>query len=57
MDKCVEYILKKYEAKYNGDQPFYSYTTCALDTDNCQKVFEAVSDSLLNIALKACDLT
>jgi len=57
LDKCVEYLQKKYEEKYNGINPFYCYTTCALDTNNCLKVFEAVSDSLLTLSLKAVHLT
>jgi len=57
LEKCTEFILKKYEEKYNGSSPFYSFTTCALDTDNCQKVFQAIQDSLLAKNLKSVDLT
>jgi len=51
LDKCVEYFKKKYESNYNGSSTFYVYTTCALDTDNCQKVFDAIRDGVVNAAI------
>jgi len=56
-DKCVEYFHKQYTEKYNGVNPFYTYTTCALDTKNCRKVFDAIYRSILAEALQNVSLT
>jgi len=57
LNKCVQYIRSKYLDKYSGTPPLYIYETCAIDTNNCDKVFEAVRDSILLQALKDVDLT
>jgi len=57
LDKCVEYFQKKYEEKYNGATPFYSYTTCALDLDCCQKVFEAIRNGIITAALTLANIS
>jgi len=51
LDTCVEYLTKKYQEKYLGQSTLHTYTTCALDTDNCNKVFEAVRHGLIVSAL------
>jgi len=51
LDKCEEYFIKKYTQNYNGKSTLHTYTTCALDTDNCNKVFDAVRQGLIMKAL------
>jgi len=47
----IEYVQKKYEEAFNGSV-MYPYVTCALDTENCKRVFSAVKD---NVLVKAVD--
>jgi len=42
----IEYVQKKYEEAFNG-AVMYPYVTCALDTENCKKVFNAIRDNVL----------
>lgn len=65
-ESSVRYIQDKYEKKYRGSSALYPYTTCAIDTKNCDKVcpvfadapvsycevFAAVRDSVLTGALE-----
>jgi len=51
-DASVKYIQDKYEKKYRGSSALYPYTTCAIDTQNCDKVFSAVRDTVLTGALE-----
>jgi len=50
--KSIEYIKKKYEDKFNGTR-LYVHVTCAIDTQNCKRVFTAVKDTILMNALNA----
>lgn len=51
-DTSVKFIQDKYEKKYRGGTALYPYTTCAIDTQNCEKVFSAVRDTVLTGALE-----
>jgi len=51
-DASVAFIKDKYEKKYRGGTALYPYTTCAIDTQNCEKVFSAVRDTVLTGALE-----
>jgi len=42
----IEYVQKKYEEAFNGSV-MYPYVTCALDTENCKRVFAAIKDNVL----------
>eukprot|EP01126_Amoeba_proteus_P032367 TRINITY_DN3157_c0_g1_i11.p1 TRINITY_DN3157_c0_g1~~TRINITY_DN3157_c0_g1_i11.p1 ORF type:complete len:146 (+),score=27.12 TRINITY_DN3157_c0_g1_i11:966-1403(+) len=46
-DRGTKYIEMQFQKHYSGKISFYSYATCALDTNNCVKVFDAVRDSVL----------
>jgi GTPase SAR1 family protein len=48
--KCCDFIRKKYEAVFRGSK-LYPYVTCAIDTENCRRVFTAVRDSVITNAL------
>jgi len=51
-DASVKFLQDKYEKKYRGSTALYPYTTCAIDTQNCDKVFSAVRDTVLTGALE-----
>jgi len=42
----IEYVQKKYEEAFNGSV-MYPYITCALDTENCKRVFAAIKDNVI----------
>jgi len=46
-----KYISKQYRNNFSG-QKFYVHLTCALDTDNCKKVFDSIVDTLLETAMQ-----
>jgi len=50
-DDAISYLTKKYEDQYGGNARLYVFVTCALDTENCRKVFDAVRDSIVNSSL------
>lgn len=52
-ETSVDFIRSRYSSKYQGkaNKELYHYTTCAIDTDNCEKVFKAVRDTVLCSAL------
>ena len=45
--KGIDYIQQKYQEAFNGSI-MYPYTTNALDTENCNRVFSALKDNVLN---------
>jgi GTPase SAR1 family protein len=50
-DASVLFIREKYQKKYRGPPTaLYIYSTCAIDTKNCQKVFDAVRDNVVSEA-------
>jgi len=51
-DKSVEYIKRQYENAFNGTR-LYTYVTCALDTENCVRIFESVRDTVIEKAFNA----
>jgi len=51
-EASVHFIQELYEKKYRGQTNLYCYTTCAIDTQNCEKVFSAVRDTVLSLALE-----
>jgi len=51
-EASVHFIQDLYEKKYRGQTSLYCYTTCAIDTQNCEKVFSAVRDTVLTGALE-----
>lgn len=51
-EKSYKYIQDKYEKRYRGQTALYPYTTCAIDTENCERVFSAVRDTVLTGALE-----
>jgi len=48
-EKSWKYIAKQYKLQFSGNV-FYTHPTCALDTDNCKKVFNAIRDTLFSTA-------
>jgi GTPase SAR1 family protein len=46
-----EYIKSQYASNFAGLR-LYTYKTCAIDRDNCKKVFEAIKDTILSVSLK-----
>jgi len=48
--KSHQYIENKYQSTFKG-QRLYCHVTCAIDTDNCRKVFSAVRDTVITSAL------
>jgi len=54
-DKSCEYIKTQYIDAFNGAR-LYPFITCAIDTDNCNKVFAAVRDTVIATALAGAGL-
>jgi len=50
LEESQNYILDKYEKNFQG-QRLYPHVTCAIDTTNCRKVFNAVRDTVVTGAL------
>lgn len=45
---AAELVQTKYEDAYRGQVGgLYPFLTCALDTQNCQRVFDSVRDNVL----------
>jgi len=51
VEKGLEFIRDQYKSSFGG-QTLYHYDTCAIDTQNIQRVFTAVKDTLIARALK-----
>jgi len=49
-DEGCKYLQKRYEANFKGGR-LYPYVTCAIDTNNCKRVFTAVRDTVITAAL------
>jgi len=49
-DKSQKYIQERYKANFKGSR-LYPHFTCAIDTQNCKRVFIAVKDTILAGAL------
>jgi len=52
-DKALEHIKQKYCSVFRGRSSLYPYTTCALDRDNCAKIFTSARDIFLGAALQS----
>jgi len=48
LEKSCLYMKEKFISVFNGSR-LYMFFTCALDTDNCQKVFMAVRDTIVSL--------
>ena len=49
-EKSCEYIKSQYIEAFHGAR-LYPFITCAIDKDNCRKVFSAVRDTVIAGAL------
>jgi len=54
-EKSCEYIKHQYIEAFNGTR-LYPFVTCAVDTENCEKVFLAVRDTVISTALSGAGL-
>jgi len=50
-EKCCDYIIKRYQEAFQGSKQ-YTYITCALDYQNCKRVFGAIKDTVISQALQ-----
>jgi len=48
--KSCEYIKAQYVEAFNGSR-LYPFVTCAIDTENCDRVFAAVRDTVVSQAI------
>jgi len=46
LEKGCDYIQSHFVEAFNGNR-LYPFVTCAVDTDNCKKVFKSVRDTLV----------
>jgi len=53
-EKGWKYISRQYQIHFAGSV-FYPHLTCALDTNSCQKVFNAVQETLLKEVVKLAE--
>lgn len=54
-EKSCEYIKAQYIDAFHGNR-LYPFITCAIDKDNCSKVFAAVRDTVISGALTGAGL-
>lgn len=52
-EKSISYIEHQFKVHFSGKSQFYAYATCALDRDNCKKVFDSVRDYVTKQAIQA----
>jgi len=50
-EKSCDYVKQRYEEAFKGTKLF-TFITCALDTQNCQRVFSAVKETVITQALE-----
>eukprot|EP01125_Pyxidicula_operculata_P004435 TRINITY_DN1680_c0_g1_i1.p1 TRINITY_DN1680_c0_g1~~TRINITY_DN1680_c0_g1_i1.p1 ORF type:complete len:363 (-),score=51.92 TRINITY_DN1680_c0_g1_i1:239-1327(-) len=48
----LAYIRDQFQARYSGKSQLFVFYTCALDRNNCSRVFDSVLDNMLNDKLK-----
>jgi len=53
--QSCEYIKAQYIEAFNGAR-LYPFVTCAIDTENCDRVFAAVRDTVISTALAGAGL-
>jgi len=53
-EKGWNYIARQYQIHFAG-QTFYPHLTCALDSEQCNKVFHVIQDTLFREALQVSD--
>lgn len=51
LDSSIDFVKKKYTEAYKGAS-LVVHTTCALDTENCKKVFDALQDAVIQTTLR-----
>lgn len=54
-DECCSFIQDKYEEAFRGTR-LYPYATCAIDTENCARVFHTVQDTIVTSSLSMVGL-
>lgn len=57
--ECLEFIKHKFESlnkRIDKYKDVYTWPTCATDTDNVQKVFDAVTDIIIKENMIKCGL-
>jgi len=56
-EEGVQFVMEMFESKNkNGDKQIYTHVTCATDTDNISKVFNAVKDIIIRKSLNEAGL-
>jgi len=56
-DSGIDYIMEMFESKNkNPDKQIYTHVTCATDSDNISKVFNAVKDIIIRKSLNEAGL-
>jgi len=53
--KGCAYIQSQFVEAFNGSR-LYPFVTCAIDTENCDRVFAAVKDTIISMALAKAGL-
>jgi len=54
-ETAIAFIRDKFEDKFNGHR-LYPYVTCAVDTENCSRVFQTVQDNVITTVVRAVGL-
>jgi len=50
VEKGSAYLQSHFVEAFNGNK-LYSFTTCVIDTENCNRVFIAVRETILDLML------
>eukprot|EP01127_Copromyxa_protea_P010595 TRINITY_DN2587_c0_g1_i1.p1 TRINITY_DN2587_c0_g1~~TRINITY_DN2587_c0_g1_i1.p1 ORF type:complete len:348 (-),score=43.34 TRINITY_DN2587_c0_g1_i1:91-1134(-) len=51
VEECMDYMKKRYEEAFRGTA-LQVFTTCAVDTGNCKRVFESIKEAVLMRAVE-----
>eukprot|EP01125_Pyxidicula_operculata_P008387 TRINITY_DN281_c0_g2_i1.p1 TRINITY_DN281_c0_g2~~TRINITY_DN281_c0_g2_i1.p1 ORF type:complete len:354 (-),score=81.05 TRINITY_DN281_c0_g2_i1:641-1702(-) len=54
--KSCEYLKHQFVSAYSGGGRLYPFITCAIDKENCERVFRSVQDTVINVALNTAGL-
>lgn len=51
VESAKQFVKDKYTSRFGSQNNLYTHFTCALDTDNCYKVFDDIRHNVLTVSL------
>jgi len=56
LEDCLDFMKRKYEDSFQGST-IQTFTTCAVDKENCKRVFESIKESVLLRAVETSGIS